>query len=107
MSTRIILASRYPYRPRSHCLTSCKTVPGAKLTPLGREQSEEVYKATKDNIQQTAELIVTSPLRRPLSTMVIGYRDLRKRLEENGQKVVVLPQLQEVSALRARFLQTC
>ncbi|KAF7790765.1 hypothetical protein EIP86_001722 [Pleurotus ostreatoroseus] len=31
--------------------------------------------------------------------MVIGYRDLRKRLEEKGQKVVVLPQLQEANDL--------
>lgn len=36
-------------------------------------------------------------MRRPLSTMVIGYPDLRKRLEAEGKPVVILPQLQEVS----------
>lgn len=71
-------------------------VPDAPLTQLGRQQSEELYKATKDNIQKTAELLVSSALRRPLSTMVIGYKDLRMRLEAEGKKVIVLPQLQEV-----------
>lgn len=28
--------------------------------------------------------------------MVIGYADLRKRLEAEGKQVIVLPQLQEV-----------
>ena len=73
------------------------TVPDAPLTPLGREQSAELYETTKDTIQQTAELLVSSALRRPLSTMVIGYKDLRARLEKEGKNVVILPQLQEVS----------
>lgn len=40
---------------------------------------------------------MSSALRRPLSTMTIGYADLRKRLEAEGKGVVILPQLQEVS----------
>jgi broad specificity phosphatase PhoE len=73
------------------------SVRDAPLTVLGRQQSQGLYKETKDTIQKTAELLVTSPLRRPLSTMVIGYVDLRRKLEAEGKPVVVLPQLQEVS----------
>ena len=40
---------------------------------------------------------MTSGLRRTLSTTIIGYATLRKRLEAEGKGVVVLPQLQEVS----------
>lgn len=71
----------------------------APLTSLGRQQSAALYEATKNGIQRTAELLVSSALRRPMSTMVIGYADLRKRLESEGKKTVILPQLQEVSSL--------
>ncbi|KAI0092661.1 histidine phosphatase superfamily [Irpex rosettiformis] len=70
----------------------------APLTPLGRQQSLELYKDTRDTVQKTAELIVTSGLRRPLQTMIIGYSDLRRRLESEGKSVIVLPQLQECNA---------
>lgn len=73
------------------------TVHDAPLTALGREQSAALYDATKDTIQKSADVLVTSALRRPLSTALIGYADLRKRLEAEGKPVVVLPQLQEVS----------
>ncbi|GJE83958.1 phosphoglycerate mutase-like protein [Phanerochaete sordida] len=82
-----------------HNVASDYSIPDAPLTQLGRQQSEELYKATKDNIQQSAELLVSSALKRPLSTMIIGYRDLRKRLEAEGKKVIVLPQLQECNDL--------
>ena len=36
-------------------------------------------------------------MKRPLQTTIIGYPDLRKRLEEEGKRVIILPQLQEVS----------
>jgi hypothetical protein len=36
-------------------------------------------------------------MKRTLQTTVIGYPDLRKRLEGEGKPVIVLPQLQEVS----------
>lgn len=74
-----------------------ETVRDAPLTPLGREQSAELYEVTKETIQQSAELLVSSAMRRPMSTMVIGYKDLRARLESEGKKVIILPQLQEVS----------
>lgn len=73
------------------------SVHDAPLTRLGRKQSAELYEETKDTVQKTAELIVSSGLRRPLSTMIIGYADLRKKLEAEGKSVIVLPQLQEVS----------
>jgi len=82
-----------------HNVASDYSIPDAPLTQLGRQQSEELYKATKDTIQKSAELLVSSALRRPLSTMVIGFRDLRKRLEAEGKKVIVLPQLQECNDL--------
>lgn len=78
-------------------MISCVVVRDAPLTVLGRQQSAAFREATKDTIQKTAELLVSSPMRRPLSTMVIGYPDLRKRLEAEGKPVVILPQLQEVS----------
>lgn len=87
--------------------TNTNLVPDAVLTPLGRQQSVALYEETKGTIQKTAELIVSSPLRRPLSTMVIGYADLRKALESEGQKVIILPQLQEVNPPIFVFSRCC
>jgi len=70
-------------------------IPDAPLTPKGRHQSALLNEDTKDIFQKTAELLVTSALRRPIQTMLVGYPLLRKRLEEAGKPVVVLPQLQE------------
>ena len=86
-------------KPRSSC--------DAPLTQLGRQQSEELYKATKDTIQHSAELLVSSALKRPMSTMIIGYRDLRKRLEAEGKKVIILPQLQEVRHIYDNLRCSC
>ncbi|OCH84518.1 phosphoglycerate mutase-like protein [Obba rivulosa] len=69
------------------------------LTQLGREQSARLHEDTVDTIQQSAQLVVTSGLRRTLSTTVIGYATLRKRLEVEGKPVIVLPQLQECNYL--------
>ncbi|THG94760.1 hypothetical protein EW026_g6773 [Hermanssonia centrifuga] len=75
------------------------SIPDAPLTALGRQQSAELYESTKGTIQMTADLLVSSALRRPLSTMIIGYADLIKKLEAEGKKVIVLPQLQECNDL--------
>ena len=78
--------------------SSC-AVRDAPLTFHGRQQSAALNQSTKDTIQATADLLVTSGLRRTLSTTVIGNADLRKRLETEGKPVIVLPQLQEVNDL--------
>ncbi|PCH41665.1 phosphoglycerate mutase-like protein [Wolfiporia cocos MD-104 SS10] len=75
------------------------SIPDAPLTALGRQQSAKLHEDTKDTFQQSAELLVTSGLRRTLSTAIIGYSTLRKRLEGEGKTVVVLPQLQECNDL--------
>jgi hypothetical protein len=36
-------------------------------------------------------------MRRPLETMILGYPDLKKRLESKGKPVVLLDTLQEVA----------
>jgi len=71
-----------------------------QLTQSGRYQSTSLNDNTKHTFQKTAELLVTSPLKRSLQTMVSGYPVLRKRLEEEGTPVVVLPQLQEVRVIQ-------
>ncbi|RPD62147.1 phosphoglycerate mutase-like protein [Lentinus tigrinus ALCF2SS1-7] len=71
----------------------------APLTLRGRQQAAQLHQATKDNVQTIAQLLVTSALRRTLSTTVIGYKELRKRLEAEGKPIIILPQLQEVNNL--------
>nr|XP_018263018.1 uncharacterized protein I303_04508 [Kwoniella dejecticola CBS 10117]OBR85176.1 hypothetical protein I303_04508 [Kwoniella dejecticola CBS 10117] len=68
----------------------------ASLTELGRSQSQELYELTKDTIQKTAQLIVSSPLRRPMETMLIAFNDLKERLDAQGQGVILLDTLQEI-----------
>ena len=67
-----------------------------QLTQNGRHQSTLLNNDTNHTFQKTAELLVSSPLKRSLQTTIIGYPVLRRRLEEEGTPVVVLPQLQEV-----------
>ncbi|KAJ3916629.1 phosphoglycerate mutase-like protein [Lentinula edodes] len=73
-------------------------IPDAPLTPLGRRQAEELYSQTTE-LQQSADLLVTSPLKRTLQTTIIGYRGLRARLEsqDSPKPIVVLSRLQEVN----------
>ncbi|OSX60685.1 hypothetical protein POSPLADRAFT_1148492 [Postia placenta MAD-698-R-SB12] len=82
-----------------HNVAEDYTIHDAPLTALGRQQAANLHKDTKETIQQTAELLVTSGLKRTLTTTAIGYATLRKRLEEQGKGVVVLPQLQECNDL--------
>ncbi len=83
---------------KGHKLT-VTSVHDAPLTHRGRQQAAQLNQATKDTTQAVAELLVTSGLRRTLSTTVVGYPELRKRLEAEGKRIVVLPQLQEVNNL--------
>ncbi|GAA6003273.1 histidine phosphatase family protein [Rhodotorula paludigena] len=71
----------------------------APLTKLGREQSANLCKETQDGFQRDADLLVSSPLRRPMQTFIIGYAPLRERLEKEGKPVVILPELQECNDL--------
>ncbi|WWC61929.1 uncharacterized protein I303_104515 [Kwoniella dejecticola CBS 10117] len=57
---------------------------------------EKLYETTKDTAQKTAQLIVSSPLRRTMETMLIGLKDLKDRLDAQGQPVILLDTLQEV-----------
>ncbi|GAA6042154.1 hypothetical protein JCM8097_004989 [Rhodosporidiobolus ruineniae] len=82
-----------------HNVAEDYTIPDAPLTKLGREQSANLRKETEDGFQKEAELLVTSPLRRPMQTLLVGYAPLKERLEKEGKPVVVMPELQEVNAL--------
>ncbi|WWC61927.1 uncharacterized protein I303_104513 [Kwoniella dejecticola CBS 10117] len=81
-----------------HNLAEEYFLPDAPLTDLGRMQSQELCDRTKETIQKTAELIVSSPLRRTMETMLIGFKDLKERLDHDkeGQGVILLELLREV-----------
>ncbi|KAH9816235.1 histidine phosphatase superfamily [Melampsora americana] len=68
--------------------------PDAALTPTGQEQCLELNQRTSSNIQKSAQLLVTSPLRRTLQTTLIGFPQL---IDELGGRsaIIALPQLQE------------
>ncbi|KAI0352796.1 phosphoglycerate mutase-like protein [Trametes cingulata] len=82
-----------------HNVAEDYTIRDAPLTARGRQQAAALNEATKDTVQATADLLVTSPLRRTLSTTLVGFPHLRKRLEAQGKPIIVLPQLQEVNDL--------
>jgi len=77
------------------------------LTQNGRYQSDLLNYTTKHTFQKTAELLVTSGLKRSMQTMIVGYPWLRKRLEEAGTPVMVLPQLQECNGDRCDIGSPC
>ncbi|BGP35702.1 hypothetical protein JCM10296v2_007554 [Rhodotorula toruloides] len=82
-----------------HNVAEDYTIRDAPLTKLGRQQSAELHEDTEEHFQRDAELLVSSPLRRPMQTMIVGYAPLRKRLEAEGKPVILLPELQEVNDL--------
>ncbi|KAM0754554.1 phosphoglycerate mutase-like protein [Meredithblackwellia eburnea MCA 4105] len=90
---KIILLTRHA--EAEHNVGKRYHIPDAPLTALGRKQSADLNEDTKNSFQLKADLLVSSPLRRPLQTMLIGYPGLRKRLEGEGKKVILLPELQE------------
>ncbi|SCV74716.1 BQ2448_7745 [Microbotryum intermedium] len=81
-----------------HNVAEDYTIRDAELTPKGKGQSKQLYHDTKDSFQTTAELIVSSPLRRPMETMLIGYASALERLSSTSP-VILLPELQEVCDL--------
>ncbi|TNY19668.1 histidine phosphatase superfamily [Rhodotorula diobovata] len=80
-------------------LSTSPTVPDAPLTKLGRQQSADLRNETQDGFQKDAQLLVSSPLRRPMQTAIIGFAPLRERLDKAGKPMVLLPELQEVNDL--------
>ncbi|KAK8864646.1 hypothetical protein IAR55_001896 [Kwoniella newhampshirensis] len=79
-----------------HNVDNDYTIADAPLTELGRKQSRELNEMTKNGVQKTAELLVSSPLRRPMETMLLGYPNLKERLDKAGKPVILLDTLQEV-----------
>jgi phosphohistidine phosphatase SixA len=78
-STMISVAEDYSsaisFEHSNSWIKQINAVPDAPLTALGREQAQQLNENTKYSIQQTAELLVTSPMRRALSSMTIGYSE--------------------------------
>lgn len=75
------------------------SIPDAPLTKKGREQAAQLNGLTVQNIQQTADLLVSSPLSRTLQTTLLGFPALKARLESQveSKPLIVLSRLQEVN----------
>jgi len=88
-----------------HNATQDFTILDPPLTPYGREQATKLHHLTEQNIQQTAELIVTSPLTRTLQTTIIGFPALRARLEAQAEHkgIIALSRLQETGVNPCNF----
>lgn len=82
----------------AHNVADDYSISDAPLTQLGREQSSRLNPLTASTIQHTAELVVSSPLRRPMQTMLEGYPQLVKRLQDVGKPPLLLTIAQEVNA---------
>ncbi|WFD36278.1 hypothetical protein MCUN1_003156 [Malassezia cuniculi] len=77
--------------------TQDSTILDAPLTALGKQQAARVPALTAA-LQQSVDVILSSPLRRTLQTTAAAYAPAISRL--GGHKsVVVLPQLQECNAV--------
>jgi len=99
MTSKIIHFTRHAQA--EHNVDEDYDIPDAPLTKLGREQSAELNKITANTIQRTADLLVSSPLRRTLQTTIVGFPALRSRLEsqDDPKPIIVLSRLQEVNDL--------
>ncbi|KAF9510653.1 hypothetical protein BS47DRAFT_1347824 [Hydnum rufescens UP504] len=96
-SNRVIYFVRHPQA--EHNASRDWSIPDPPLTPLGKQQAEDLNESTSDNIQATADLLVTSPFTRTLQTTQIGLPKLKSRMEAAGQKLIVLSRLQEEGVL--------
>ncbi|KAI1636533.1 histidine phosphatase superfamily [Biscogniauxia mediterranea] len=70
------------------------SIPDAPLTPLGKKQAASLAHQIPQ-LQQEAEVIISSPLRRTLQTTSLGWGPAVARLGGPRRAVVVLPQAQE------------
>ncbi|KAI2621387.1 phosphoglycerate mutase-like protein [Hypomontagnella submonticulosa] len=73
------------------------SIPDAPLTPLGKKQAASLSRLIPD-LQQEADLIISSPLRRTLQTTTLGWAPAIERLG-GPRKVVCMPQAQECNNL--------
>jgi broad specificity phosphatase PhoE len=82
----------------AHNVDQDYSIPDAQLTAQGCEQAAKLNSVTVQTIQQTADLLVTSPLSRALQTTILGFPALKARLEsqKDSKPLIVLSQLQEV-----------
>jgi len=67
----------------------------ALLTDEGIEQARLHNESIRDNVSKQAELIVCSPLRRTVQTMLYGYADAVARLGKD--RIIIMPEVQEAS----------
>ncbi|QRW12794.1 histidine phosphatase family containing protein [Ceratobasidium sp. AG-Ba] len=73
------------------------TIPDAVLTKFGRSQCVDFSQGSLGaTIQDSAELILTSPLRRALSTTLLALPRAVERLLPDSH-VLLVPQLQEIN----------
>ncbi|CAK9781208.1 hypothetical protein CC85DRAFT_289451 [Cutaneotrichosporon oleaginosum] len=82
-----------------HNVFSDWSIHDPSLTPVGRRQAGRLQDETIGSLQGTAQLLVTSPLRRTMETTLIAFPELKRRLEAEGKKVVLLDIAQEVEDL--------
>ncbi|KAI8630442.1 phosphoglycerate mutase-like protein [Xylariaceae sp. FL1651] len=88
--SRIILTR---HAQAEHNVDSDYSIHDAPLTPLGKKQAASLSRQIP-NLQQEADLIVSSPLKRTLQTTYLGWAPAIERLG-GLDKVICLPQAQE------------
>ena len=90
--------------PRTRTVYSIRD---ASLTAKGREQARGLDRATRTNVQQEVELIVSSPFRRTMQTTLGGYPEAIERLG-GKEKIILLPEAQECNnGTILRFERSC
>lgn len=94
MSTWITQVSEPP-PPICKPPTNRLTVPDAPLTPLGKKQAAAMAPQV-GKLQDEAEIIVSSPLKRTLQTTKLGWASAVERL--GIENVICLPEAQECNA---------
>ncbi|EJU05686.1 phosphoglycerate mutase-like protein [Dacryopinax primogenitus] len=84
----------YRHAQAEHNATSNWGIPDPTLTPLGRAQSSDIFAAFKEQFSGATSpqpLLVCSPLRRTVETMLLGFPE--------WVKPVFMPELQEINDL--------
>merc|ERR1711964_529225 len=92
-NSRIILTR---HAQAEHNVDLDYTIPDAPLTPLGKKQAAAMAPQVKQ-LQQEAEVVVSSPLKRTLQTTKLAWGPAVERL--GIENVICLPEAQECNAL--------